>query len=131
MGGWAAEREVSLVSGQAVLDGLKRRGVDAHGIDVGKDILDVLARGGNAADAAVAAGFALAVAEPSMSHLGGRIQILVRTPDGRYQGYNGMTEVPASYIPPDEPVSQGYGTIATPGVVAERTHGNHQADQGD
>lgn len=46
MGGWAAEREVSLVSGQAVLDGLLRRGVDAHGIDVGRDVLAVLAAGG-------------------------------------------------------------------------------------
>jgi D-alanine-D-alanine ligase len=46
MGGWAAEREVSLVSGQAVLEGLRRRGVDAHGIDVGRDILQVLAAGG-------------------------------------------------------------------------------------
>lgn len=34
MGGWAAEREVSLVSGRAVLDALLRRGVDAHGLDV-------------------------------------------------------------------------------------------------
>lgn len=46
MGGWAAEREVSLVSGQAVLDGLLRRGVNAHGIDVGRDILSLLAAGG-------------------------------------------------------------------------------------
>ena len=45
MGGWAAEREVSLVSGKAVLDGLCRRGVDAHGIDVGRDILEVLSGG--------------------------------------------------------------------------------------
>ncbi|MGB5454212.1 MAG: D-alanine--D-alanine ligase [Sedimenticolaceae bacterium] len=45
MGGWAAEREVSLVSGQAVLEGLLRRGVDARGIDVGRDILSVLATG--------------------------------------------------------------------------------------
>ena len=46
MGGWAAERDVSLVSGQAVLDGLRRRGVDAQGIDVGRDILGVLSDGG-------------------------------------------------------------------------------------
>ena len=45
MGGWAAEREVSLVSGKAVLDGLRRRGIDAHGIDVDRDILTVLGAG--------------------------------------------------------------------------------------
>jgi D-alanine-D-alanine ligase len=46
MGGWAAEREVSLVSGQAVLEGLLRGGIDAHGIDAGRDVIDVLAAGG-------------------------------------------------------------------------------------
>ena len=88
---------------------------------------EVLNQGGNAADAAVAAGFTLAVVEPSMSHLGGRIQILVRSPDGDYQGYNGMTEVPATYEAPVEPVSQGYATVATPGVVAglARLHAEH------
>ena len=87
----------------------------------------VLQQGGNAADAAVAAGFALAVVEPSMSNLGGRIQILVRTPSGDYQGYNGMTEVPAAFVPSEEPPAQGYGTIATPGVVAglARLHDEH------
>ncbi len=45
MGGWAAEREVSLNSGAAVLAGLKNAGIDAHGIDVGRDIADVLAKG--------------------------------------------------------------------------------------
>jgi len=88
---------------------------------------DVMNRGGNAVDAAVAAGFTLAVVEPSMSNLGGRIQILVRSPNGDYQGYNGMTEVPASYAPPEVSVGQGYGTIATPGVVAglARLHEEH------
>jgi D-alanine-D-alanine ligase len=34
MGGRAAEREVSLISGGAVLAGLERSGIDVHGIDV-------------------------------------------------------------------------------------------------
>lgn len=33
MGGWSAEREVSLWSGQAVLEALQGRGVDAHAVD--------------------------------------------------------------------------------------------------
>lgn len=44
-GGWAAERPVSLKSGAAVLKGLQESGVDAHGIDVGRDILTVLQEG--------------------------------------------------------------------------------------
>jgi D-alanine-D-alanine ligase len=46
MGGQSAEREVSLNSGRAVLDGLVRKGVDAHGIDAGSDVLQQLAAGG-------------------------------------------------------------------------------------
>jgi D-alanine-D-alanine ligase len=44
-GGWSAEREVSLRSGVQVLAGLQRAGVDAVGIDAGRDILQVLAAG--------------------------------------------------------------------------------------
>lgn len=44
MGGWSAEREISLKSGQAVLEALQARHVDAQGIDVGKDILVRLAK---------------------------------------------------------------------------------------
>ena len=43
MGGPSAEREVSLKSGAAVLAALKRRGVDAHGIDADRDVLERLA----------------------------------------------------------------------------------------
>ncbi|MDH5711497.1 MAG: D-alanine--D-alanine ligase [Gammaproteobacteria bacterium] len=42
MGGWSAERDISLLSGAAVLKALKAQGVDAHGIDVGHDIASVL-----------------------------------------------------------------------------------------
>ncbi len=38
MGGWAAEREISLESGEAVLAALRRSGVDAHGVDVDRRI---------------------------------------------------------------------------------------------
>jgi len=46
MGGWSAEREVSLVSGSAVLKGLQVQGVDAHAVDMGHDIVQVLQDGG-------------------------------------------------------------------------------------
>lgn len=42
MGGPSAEREVSLKSGSAVLQGLKNKGVDAYKIDAGIDVLDRL-----------------------------------------------------------------------------------------
>ena len=45
LGGLSAEREVSLKSGRAVLEGLKRGGVDAHAVDAGKDVLQVLQAG--------------------------------------------------------------------------------------
>lgn len=45
MGGISAERDVSLKSGTAVLAGLQAAGVDAHGIDAGRDVLTVLQQG--------------------------------------------------------------------------------------
>ena len=45
MGGWSAEREISLLSGGAVLTALQQNGIDAHGVDVGRDIASVLAAG--------------------------------------------------------------------------------------
>ncbi len=38
-GGWSGEREISLKSGAAVLDGLRSAGVDAYLIDAGEDLL--------------------------------------------------------------------------------------------
>ncbi|MDH3342134.1 MAG: D-alanine--D-alanine ligase [Gammaproteobacteria bacterium] len=45
MGGWSAEREISLLSGNAVLAALQSQGVDAHGIDVDHNIAKVLIDG--------------------------------------------------------------------------------------
>jgi D-alanine-D-alanine ligase len=47
LGGKAAEREISLISGNSVLAGLRRRGVDAHPVDTAEpDALARLATGG-------------------------------------------------------------------------------------
>ena len=46
MGGFAAEREVSLISGKADLEGLQSKGVDAHAIDLDRDVVSTLKQGG-------------------------------------------------------------------------------------
>jgi len=42
MGGWSAERDVSLMSGQQIFDCLSSAGVSAHAVDAGRDIASVL-----------------------------------------------------------------------------------------
>src|SRR5215468_12372860 len=43
MGGWSAERDVSLRSGRACADALERKGYRVSRVDVGRDIASVLA----------------------------------------------------------------------------------------
>lgn len=85
--------------------------------DVGAQVLE---SGGNAVDAAVATAFALSVVEPTLSGLGGRTQILLRTAEGEFAGIDGTTEVPAGSPtrPAEEESLYGYPTIAVPGTVA-------------
>jgi len=58
--------------------------------------MSVLERGGNAADAAVAAGFVLQVVEPHLNGPGGEVPILVGEPDGTVRVVCGQGTAPAA-----------------------------------
>jgi len=78
----------------------------------------MLEAGGNAVDAAVAAAFALAVVEPSMSGIGGRTQILILSSSGEVFGIDGTTQAPIDYDYENAPKKRyGYPSIGVPGVV--------------
>src|SRR5882757_8175161 len=100
--------------------------------------VEILKRGGNAVDAAVAVAFALAVVEPAAGNIGGGGFMLVRFANGRttffdyrevapgkatrdmYNGAEGKLDEQASVI--------GYKSVAVPGTVAGlalalKTHG--------
>ncbi len=80
---------------------------------------EIYALGGNAVDAAVASAFVLSVVEPSMSGLGGRLQAIVRLPNGEIQGVDATTQSPLAYDTSFvKPQRYGYSTIGIPGVVA-------------
>jgi len=55
---------------------------------------DVLAAGGNALDAAIATGFALAVTHPAAGNIGGGGFIVIRFPDGRTTSFNFREKAP-------------------------------------
>ena len=91
--------------------------------------VDILAKGGNAVDAAVAAAFTLSVVEPSMNGIGGRNQILIYSPETGYHGIDGTTAAPHDYDYENAPKKRyGYPSIGIPGVVKGLTKA--QADFG-
>jgi gamma-glutamyltranspeptidase / glutathione hydrolase len=105
------------------------RGMIATDEELGSQAgVEILRRGGNAIDAAVAVAFALAVIEPAAGNIGGGGFMLVRLADGRssfldyrevapgkatrdmYIGADGKLDKEASVI--------GYRSVAVPGTVA-------------
>jgi gamma-glutamyltranspeptidase / glutathione hydrolase len=90
--------------------------------------LEILQKGGNAVDAAVATAFALAVVEPAAGNIGGGGFMLVRMADGRTSFLDYREVAPAKatrdmYIKPDGKLDDeasviGYRSVAVPGTVA-------------
>jgi len=94
--------------------------------------VEIMKAGGNAVDASVAVGFALAVVHPQAGNLGGGGFLLVRFSDGREHFFDFREKAPAAatrdmYLDQQgnvDPLASrvGYRSIAVPGSVAGLVH---------
>lgn len=84
--------------------------------------IEILKKGGNAVDAAVAVAFALAVVHPEAGNLGGGGYLLVRMNDGRAKLIDYGARAPLSakegIFPTPKDAQVGYKSIAVPGAPA-------------
>ncbi|RMG94192.1 MAG: gamma-glutamyltransferase [Deltaproteobacteria bacterium] len=110
----------------AVAEG-RKGAVASASVDASKVGLSVLQQGGNAVDAAVAMGFALAVTHPSAGNIGGGGFMVVRMADGTATTFDFREAAPAAahrdmYLGPDgaptEDSRVGAKAAGIPGTVA-------------
>lgn len=85
--------------------------------------LSVLLKGGNAVDAAVAAGAVLSVVEPHMTGIGGDCFAIISEPDGSVHGYNGSGRAAAA-AKTDWFVEQGITEISESSIHAVTVPGS-------
>ena len=113
-----------------------------------KAAVEVLQAGGNAIDACVAAGFAAAVAEPTLTSLGGGGFLLARTAAGEEVVFDFFVDTPGrggdaasaddaldfaevvvSFTGADQSFHVGAGSVAVPGCLAGWLHAHRRLGQ--